>query len=357
MQRRKLGQSELELPAVVFGAYALGGGQWGAVDDAESEAAVHAALDAGMNAFDTAPVYGFGHSEEVLGRALAGRRDAALILTKVGLRWDDLTGVDGYSMPGVDGKPRPVERNSRPESVRLEVERSLARLGVERIDLIQVHARDPRTPVDETMGALVELHAEGKVRAVGVSNFSVAELEQARAALGDLPLASTQPHYSLVERGIEADVLPWAVRNSVGTVVYAPLAQGLLTGRVRADRRFSGYDARSGSSRFSAANRERVNTRLDGVVAPIATEHRATIAQTVVAWTIGQSGVTAALVGARRPDQARENAAAGALRLAPAELAAIDAAFAGKVLQPPRQSLRARAVHAVGRLLGRTSGR
>ena len=256
-------------------------------------------------------------------------------------------------MPDRDGVERPVERNSRPESVRLEVERSLARLGVERIDLVQVHARDPRTPVAETMGALAELRAEGKLDAIGVSNFTVAELDEARLALGEVPLASTQPHYSLIERGIEADVLPWVRERGVGAIVYAPLAQGLLTGRVRAERRFGGGDARGASARFSAGNRARVNALLDQVVAPVAARHEATIAQVVVAWTVARPGVTAALVGARSPEQVRENARAGSLVLEPAEVETIGAAFEGFRLELPRPSLAARVRGRLARLLGR----
>lgn len=353
MRRRPLGTTDLELPAVVFGAYALGGGHWGAVDDAEAERAVRAALDVGMNAFDTAPVYGFGHSEEVLGRALGARRDEALLLTKVGLRWDGDRGVDGFTMPGRDGEPRAVDRDSRPESVRLEVERSLARLRTDRLDLVQVHARDPRTPIAETLGALAQLRAEGKLRAIGVSNYSVAELDEARRALGDVPLASTQSHYSLVERGLEADVLPWAREHGVGLVAYAPLAQGLLTGRVRADRTFGPGDARGANPRFSAANRERVNARLDAAVAPAAAAHGATLAQAVVAWTVDRPGVTACLVGARTEAQVRENAVAGALELTADEAAAIEAAFRGPVLELPRPSLVARLRGRLRRALGR----
>ncbi|MEM7305497.1 MAG: aldo/keto reductase [Planctomycetota bacterium] len=342
MKHRALGRSDLSLPAVTFGAYALGGGYWGSVDDDEAERAVHAALDAGMNAFDTAPVYGFGHSEEVLGRALASRRDEALILTKVGLRWDDLSGADDFRMPDVDGTPRRVERNCRPESIRVEVERSLTRLGTGTIDLVQVHARDPRTPVAETMGALSELHAEGLVRAIGVSNYTIAELDEALRALGDVPLASDQPQYSLLERGIERDVLPWARHYRVGLLVYAPLEQGLLTGKVGEERHFAEGEGRGRKATFLPANRQRVNALLDQIVAPVAAAHQATIAQTVLAWTTGEPGVTTALVGARTAEQARENAGAGAIELGADERGSIGDAFAELRLERPRPTLGSR---------------
>jgi len=356
MRRRRLGASELEIPVVVFGAYALGGGYWGQTADADALAAIDAALDAGMNAFDTAPVYGFGRSEELLGRALAARADHgrdALVMTKVGVRWDDLRGTDDMRMPGPDGAPRPVERNSRPESVRHEVERSLARLGRERVDLIQVHARDPRTPIAETMGALRDLVQEGLVRAIGVSNYSSAELEEARLALGDVPLASDQPQFSLLERSIERDVLPWAREHGVGLVVYAPLAQGLLTGKVREDRSFAPGEGRARKPDFAQANRARVNAVLDAVVAPIAAKRSATIAQTVIAWTVDEPGVTAALVGARNAPQARENAAAGDVVLSAEERAAIGDAFRAVKLEKPRPSAAARLRAKLRDLLGR----
>ena len=357
MRSRRLGQSDLLVPVVAFGAYALGGGYWGPIRepggaaDAEALRAVQAALDAGMNAFDTAPVYGFGHSEELLGRALAGRRSEALIMTKVGVRWDDLRGAGGLRMPDREGTLRPVELNSRPESVRLEVERSLARLGVERIDLLQVHARDPRTPVAETMGTLADLVRAGLVRAVGVSNYTVEELEEARLSLGSVPLASDQPQYSLLARGIEAHVLPWARAAGVGLLVYAPLAQGLLSGKATAERRFDPAEGRARKADFALENRARVNAVLARAVAPVAARLGASIAQTVIAWTADEPGVTAALVGARTAAQARENAAAGDLLLTPEERAAIGDAFRGVVLARPRPSAAARLRSAVRRLL------
>ncbi len=349
MQRRRLGRTDLEVPVICFGAYAIGGGYWGDTDDDDARAAIRAALDAGMNAFDTAPVYGFGHSERVLGEALAGRRDEAVVMTKVGVRWEDLRGADDFEMLDATGNKRKVERNSRPESVRVEADQSLERLGVDRIDLIQVHARDPRTPVAETMGALAELRAEGKVRAIGVSNYSVADLAEAKRALGDVPLASDQPQYSLLARQIERDVLPWARANDVGLLVYAPLEQGLLTGKFGVERRFAEGEGRAGKATFSAENRKRVNTVLQTEVAPIARRHDATLAQVVLAWTVAQPGVTAALVGARNAEQAGENASAGSLELDPSDRNAIERAFAKVKLSRP-----ARWRGLLGRLFARS---
>ncbi|MCP3915542.1 MAG: aldo/keto reductase [bacterium] len=335
MQLRTLGETDLSIPPIVFGAWAIGGWCWGGADDEQSIEAIRASIDAGASAIDTAPVYGFGRSEEVVGRAIAGRTGEVVVMTKVGLRWDLTDGDRFFETEDGNGDSITIYRNSRPESIRWEVEQSLARLGVERIDLCQVHWHDPTTPIEDTMGALAALVGEGKIRAVGVSNYTVEQMQEAQRALGAVPLASDQPKYSLVARGIEADVLPWAREHSVGVLAYSPLEQGLLTGSVRADRRFPPGDARNKRPTFQPAFRSRVNDILDSVVAPIAERHGASIGQTVLAWTIAQPGMTAVLVGARSAAQARENAAAGAVQLEPAECAAIDAAFRGVEPAPP----------------------
>jgi aryl-alcohol dehydrogenase-like predicted oxidoreductase len=255
-------------------------------------------------------------------------------------------------MPDADGTPRPVRMDSSPASVRLEVARSLERLGTDRIDLIQVHGPDPDTPIAETMGALADLMREGKVRAIGVSNYSVEQLDGARIALGSVPLASDQPQYSLLERGIERDVLPWARQHDVGLLVYAPLCQGLLSGRMRENRAFQETDRRQLRAEFQPENRRTVNALLDAAVAPVAARHGATVAQVVLAWTASRPGVTAALAGARTREQVEENAAAGALELSPEEAQAIDAAFAEVRLRRPGRSLLRRAKDAVRRVLG-----
>jgi aryl-alcohol dehydrogenase-like predicted oxidoreductase len=333
MHSRRLGTSPLEAPVVAFGAWAIGGWAWGGADDAQAIAALRAGIDAGIRAIDTAPMYGFGHSEVVVGRALAGHPSPAQVWTKVGLRWDDDRGAHFFDTTGPDGAPRTVHRNLRPDSVRLEVERSLERLGRPALDLVQCHWPDPSTPVEETMAALAQLHEEGLVGAIGVSNFSPELLERSRRALAErgLPLASTQPRYSLLDRAIEADVLPWCRDHRVGVVAYSPLAQGLLTGTITLDRTFPDGDLRGTRPGFDRERRRRVLDALDQA-GDIAAAHDATLAQLAIAWVVAQPGVTAAIVGARTPSQARENAAAGELTLSGAEartlgglLAAVDA--------------------------------
>ena len=353
MQTRPLGKSSLEVPVLSFGAYAIGGGYWGATQDESAIEAMRASIDCGMNAIDTAPVYGFGHSERLVARAIRGRRDDVLVLTKCGIRWDDLRGGEGKDILGPGGVKSRVERNSRPDSVRHEVEESLARLEIERIDLLQVHARDPEVPVAETMGALLELRAEGKLREIGVSNYTRDELEEARVALGEVPLASDQPQYSLLSRDIERDVIPWAREHEVGLLVYSPIAQGLLTGKVPAERRFDEREGRATKPDFQSENRARVNAVIDAVLRPIAEERGVTVTQVVLAWTIAQPGVTSALVGARSVEQVRENALAAEVKLTPEEREAIARAFAAVKIDRGQGGLGARARAALKRLLGR----
>jgi len=310
---RRLGRAELRLPAVVLGTWAMGGGYWGEPDDERSEASILASLDAGVAAFDTAPVYGLGRSERLLGRALRGRRGAATILSKCGLRWagdEDALVTRGQVA---------IRRDLSPASVRGECERSLRRLGVEAIDLYQCHWPDPATPIADTMGELLRLRDEGKIRHVGVSNFSPAQLAQAQAALGDAPLASDQPLYSALERGAEADVLPWCRAHGVGVLAYSPLAQGLLTGGVPPERVLPPGDGRAGKPWFTQASRRRVQAALDAV-RPIAAAAGLTLGQVALIWVARQPGITAAVAGARSPTQARQNAAAAVDSLDPEAL-------------------------------------
>lgn len=327
MQHRALGRSGLQVPTVVLGAWAIGGWQWGGSDDAQAERAIQAAIDCGMDAIDTAPVYGFGHSEQVVGRAIAGRRDRVQIFTKVGFNWTDTRGEFAFETIGNAGQPLRVYRNSRPWAVVREVEDSLKRLKTDRIDLIQVHRRDATTRIADTMQALANLHRAGKVRAIGVSNFDAAMLQEAKQALGYIPLASEQPKYSLVAREAEQAILPWCIRNQVGTLVYSPLEQGLLTGKVTPERSFPANDARHKRPTFTPENRRRVLEVLERTVQPIAEGYGATLGQVAIAWTIAQPGVTCAIVGARNPEQVLENARGGELALSAAELAGIRSAF------------------------------
>ena len=320
MELRQLGSSDVNVTPVALGAWAIGGWLWGGTDDQKAVAGIQHAIDLGMTTIDTAAIYGMGHSEKIVGRAIRGRRDKVQILTKFGLRWDLAKGTEYFDTADADGRPLRVYKYGGAESVLEECDRSLRRLGVDTLDLYQHHWPDPSTPIAETMEACARLLEKGKIRAVGVSNYTPEMMEEARQVT---PLASNQPPYSMLRRDIEADVLPYCRKHGIGVLVYSPLQQGLLTGKVTMDRTFPPDDIRSRSAYFRPENRRRVLEFLDAV-RPIAEAHGATLAQVVIQWTIRRPGVTAALVGVRNPEQAEENAKAGALRLTSEEIKRID---------------------------------
>ncbi len=327
MQHTPLGRSSLSVSPVILGAWAMGGWFWGGSDDSQSIDAIRAAVDAGITSIDTAPVYGFGHSEDVVGRGISGIRDRVQLMTKVGLRWDTEEGEHFFDTEDPKGKSWRITRNLRPASIKWEVEQSLRRLNVEHIDLIQCHWPDPSTPISDSMGALAALVQDGKVGAVGVSNFSAEQMTEAQSALGDVPLASNQPQYSLLDRRIERSVLPHCLDQQIGVVVYSPMARGILTGRVTMEREFPKSDGRSSDPMYHPENRRVILDALDAIRG-VADSHGVSLANLVVAWTLHQPGITGALVGARTVEQATENAIAGSLRLDSAELATIADAFA-----------------------------
>jgi aryl-alcohol dehydrogenase-like predicted oxidoreductase len=323
MQHRKLGQSNLELPVVTFGAWAIGGLFWGGSDDDHAIAAIQAAIDNDMDAIDTAPMYGCGHSELLVGRAIRGRRDRVKVLTKCGLRWDDTSGDYYFSMPAPGGGEVASYKNVRADSITHECEESLKRLGTDVIDLYQVHWPSTTASAEETMGVLSKLKEQGKIREIGVSNYSGAQLA---AALRFAPVVSNQIKYNLLEREIESEVLPYCREHHLGVICYSPMAMGLLTGKVTMDRTFPASDIRANRPWFLAANRKRVLGTLEKV-RPIADGHGLTLAQLAVAWVAAQPGITTALVGARDASQAAENAKGAGTSLRPDELATIRQAF------------------------------
>jgi len=298
---------------------------WGGTDERQAVDAIRAALDAGVTSIDTAAIYGFGLSEELVGRAIAGRRDEVQILTKYGLRWDSDEGTEYFETTDRDGRRREVRKNARPDSVVYECEQSLRRLGTDCIDLYQCHWRDVSTPVADTMEAVAKLLEQGKIRAAGVSNFSVEEIEAARKVV---PIASDQPPYSMLLRDAENDILPYCREHNIGVIVYSPLQRGLLTGKITEDYQFGPGDHRAGSKLFQPENVRRVNAFLDDI-RPIAEAHDATLGQLVIHWTLRRPGVTAALVGARNPKQATENAKAAELEISDDELRQIDERLEG----------------------------
>ena len=347
MEQRALGPADLRVSVVTFGA--MGFGSPRPDEDARRAGVILAAIEAGVTAIDTAPLYGFGRSERVVGRAIAGLRRRPKVLTKVGLRWDCPSQHGDVLFAGADeaGEPVVVRRDSRPESILLEIERSLERLDVDRLDLVQVHHRDHRVPIAETFGALHDAVRAGTVAQVGVSNFTGHDVEEARRALSDIPLASLQSPLSLLSRDVERDGLLAARRLGAGFLAYSPLAQGLLTGAYGPERAVS--DWRAGSPLFSREAREKIARAIDAVVVPIATRHGATATQVALAWVLAPPGVSAVIAGASSEAQARENAGAGRLRLEPRELAVLEAAYAPI---PGYARRRATLDHAAARVRG-----
>jgi methylglyoxal reductase len=314
---RDIGSSGIPASAVGLGTWAIGGWMWGGTDEKQSIAAIQASIDEGISLIDTAPAYGQGLSEEIVGKAIKGRRDRVVLATKCGLVRHTSKGNHFFDYEG-----RPVHRYLGQESIVYEVEQSLRRLGTDYIDHYITHWQDPTTPIVETMEALESLKAEGKIRSIGASNVSPRDLADYVAA-GQLD--AVQEEYSMVKRDIEATLLPICVRHGVSTLSYSSLALGLLSGKIGADRVFKGDDQRKDNRRFSVANRAKV-ARLMREIAPIAEAHGASNAQIVIAWTIQQPGITFALCGARNPDQARENAKAARIRLSQEEIKTISEA-------------------------------
>jgi methylglyoxal reductase len=319
MLSREIGTTGRFASAVGLGTWAIGGWMWGGTDDAAAEDAIRAGLDEGITLIDTAPAYGLGHAETVVGRAIKGRRDDVVVVTKCGLVWHAARGPYFFSQAD-----KPVHRDLSAAAIRYEVEQSLKRLNTDRIDLYITHWQDATTPVDETVETLKALMAEGKILAFGASNTDAAELAAYRAAGG---IAVVQEEYSMLTRRIETTHLPTCRTAGISVMGYSVLALGLLSGGIGADRVFSGDDQRLQDPRFSFESRARVD-RLMETIRPIAAAHQAQPAQIVIAWTLAQPGLTFALCGARNPHQARENAQAGRLRLTTEELETIHRAIA-----------------------------
>jgi aryl-alcohol dehydrogenase-like predicted oxidoreductase len=279
---------------------------WGGSDARDAVKAIEAALDNGMTTIDTASVYGFGLSEELVGKALKGKRDKAQLLTKFGMSWDKKEGEFYFSTKNNEGKEIDIYRFASNKKVIQDCDDSLRRLKTDYIDLFQIHWPDITTPVSETMEALEMLIQKGKIRAAGVCNYSAELLAEAGKTIC---LASNQVPYSMVRREIEKDVIPYCIINNTGILVYSPLQRGLLSGKIRPGHKFNEGDSRPDTPYYKEPNLSNILTFLDKI-RPIAEEHKATLSQLVLNWTIQQAGITCALAGARNPAQAIENAGA-----------------------------------------------
>ncbi len=311
MEKHTLGNSDYAITPIGIGAWAMGGGgwefSWGPQDDAESIAAIHAGLDRGINWIDTAAVYGLGHSEEVVARALAGMRERPYVFTKCALPWNER---------------REIKSSLKAESVRKECEASLRRLQVDVIDLYQIHWPDPAPDVEEGWAALAKLREEGKVRHIGVSNFNVEQMKRAQAIA---PITSLQPPYSLLDRLIEHETLPYTARENIGVIVYSPMAAGLLSGAMTSQRvaDLPAEDWRRRNPKFQEPQLSR-NLRLVEFLRAIGRRHRLTPGEIAIAWTLRHPAVTAAIVGLRSPAQVIGIIGSADFRLPPDEIEEIE---------------------------------
>jgi aryl-alcohol dehydrogenase-like predicted oxidoreductase len=310
MEYRPLGNTKIEVSTVALGCWPIAGMTSPGVNDEDSLATIRACFDLGINHLDTAYCYGRdGESERLIARALGNRRDEMVIATKGGLHW---------------GRGRKQMHDASPAALRRECEESLRRLGTDRVELLYVHAPDENVPVSETAGGMKALLEEGRTRAVGVSNFTLAQLEEFAA---ECPLAAYQPPYNMLQRQIEADTLPWCRRHGASVLVYWPLLKGLLAGRLARDHVFSESDSRRKYPMFHGEEWLKNHDLIDRL-RPIAAESGHTVAELVINWTIRQPGITAALCGAKRPEQIRETAGGSGWKLTEDQLARIDRALA-----------------------------
>jgi aryl-alcohol dehydrogenase-like predicted oxidoreductase len=311
MEREQLGNSDLFITSLGFGAWAIGGSGWefgwGAQDDSDSIAAIHEALDTGVNWIDTAAVYGLGHSEAIVARALQGMNSRPYVFTKCSMVWDE---------------HREIGHSLKANSIRRECEASLRRLRVEAIDLYQVHWPDPDEEIEEGWATLAALKREGKVRNIGVSNFNVAQMQRAQAIA---PITSLQPRYSLLHREIQDKILPFVARENIGVIVYSPMASGMLTGAMTRERiaTLPADDWRRRHPDFQEPQLSR-NLKLVSLLRTIGKRQGRTPAEVAVAWVLSHPAVTGAIVGARRPGQVRGVAGAADFHPSPRELAEID---------------------------------
>ena len=306
MQTRPVGSSGIEASVIGLGTWGMGGWMWGGTDEDAALSAIHAALDEGITLIDTAPAYGLGLAETLVGKAIAGRRDQVVLATKCGLVWHTRQGNYFF-----DEDNQPVHRYLGRESICYELEQSLRRLQTDYIDVYFTHWQDETTPIDETMSALLDLKQQGKIRAIGVSNATPNHINNYQR-VGPLDVA--QEKYSMLDREIEAELLPLCQQHNIAMMAYSPLALGLLTGKIGPERQFSGDDQRRTDPRFSLKSRQQIAELLEQMH-PIAQRYALEPSQLVIAWTAHQPGITHVLCGARNPQQALENARAGAARL------------------------------------------
>ncbi|MEH0153406.1 aldo/keto reductase [Limibacter armeniacum] len=321
MEYRALGNTDIKLSAITYGSFAIGGNMWGGNVHKDSIASVQASLENGVTTIDTAPFYGFGLSEEVIGEAIKGKdRSSIQLLTKFGLVWDGSNQGKGiHFFDAVEnGNTIPVYKYAGKGSIIREVEDSLKRLKTDYIDLLQLHWPDDSTAISEVMETMERLVEQGKIRAAGVSNYAVAQLDEAAETF--LP-ASNQVAYSMLNRSIESDLVPYAIQNKVGIIAYSPMERGLLTGKYFQDGKLKEDDHRN--EYFKQFDLHKVKGFLDKL-SGLAADKSVSLAQLVLRWTTLQDGITVVLAGARNAEQAIQNAKAMEVSLSHEELTFIE---------------------------------
>ncbi len=323
MVYKTLGTSSVKVTPLAFGAWAIGGWMWGGSEEQTALRAIRAAFDHGMTTIDTAPVYGFGRSEELVARGMEGiARDKYQILTKFGMNWETNQGEYFFDTTDNDGTPIKMYKYAGKDQVIKEIEASLRRLKTDYVDLLQIHWPDATTPISETMEVVRKLIDEGKVRAAGVCNYNTSQVEE---ALAIVDIVSNQVPYSMVNRGIENDVVPQALEKKMSIIPYSPLQRGLLTGKIRKDHKFNAGDTREGNRFYTPENIDRTNALL-AKIKPIAESHNASLAQLVLNWTTRQPAMDCVLAGARDDKQVADNVKALDFSLSDSELNTINKA-------------------------------
>ena len=311
MEYKTIGQSDVKVTELAFGAWAIGGWLWGGSDSKDAIKAIETSIDNGMTTIDTAPAYGFGLSEELTGKAIKGKRDRVQILTKFGLVWSENKGRFHFSSQDNNSKEISIYRYASKEKVISDCDISLKRLRTDFIDLYQIHWPDPTTPISETMEALEILVSRGKIRAGAVCNYSLDLMIEAEKTY---KIASNQVPYSMVCRDIEKDIIPHCIENNIGILAYSPLQRGLLAGKIRQGHKFNEGDSRPATIYFKEPNFSRI-IKLSDDLKEIANSCNVTLSQLVLNWTMQQPGITCTLAGARNATQVLENVKAIDLRL------------------------------------------
>lgn len=317
MRYNQLGKTGIKLSEICYGAWAIGGWLWGVADKTDALRSIKKSIELGITSIDTAPIYGFGESELIVGEAIKSEsRDKLQILTKYGLRWNETRGIFYFNSEDNQGKPLSIYKNASKDSIIYECEQSLKRLGTDYIDLYQIHWPDSSTSISETMEAISLLIQQGKIRAAGVCNYNVELLEE---SLKSNIIVTNQIPYSMVKREIEKEIVPFCVSNNIGILAYSPLQRGILTGKITPDFQFKKGDNRPDTPYYKKENIIRINEFLKQIK-PMANERKITLSQLVINWTLQQTGIVSALVGARNESQVEENAKSAEFRLSRVEI-------------------------------------